>query len=540
MSPIVPMGIEIAAKGTVLLAIAALAIRQVRKSKPAISHIAWLAVFAGLLALPPFIAGSSLRTTLFIPGFRNTLEPVQTLNNHAKPIHGLERNGFPSNATESPSVPEARAAQEQSISTTDFIACTWLLGFTFVLARCIVSLFALALLRRFGTRVVDKSALPISVDTLAHATGLKSNWELRQSVTSEPATAMTWGMFRPVILLPLDASDWSPQRLESVLLHEFAHVRRFDFASQLLAELACALYWFNPLVWLGARAMREGAEAAADEAVVRSGVKPSVYAAELLQIAAALGNRRQTLSRIGVSAMTQPKIESRLKAVLSSSARHRGVTSVHVLACATFVLFGATAIGTLRVTTQQPTGVDRPAAEKTAALIRVKQIALATIMYSVDYDEVPAVPPVRPKTRKGEAVPMDKPGSHAIYPYVSSTASITYLIQPYLRNASVMQSPTIGAKFEFNLNLGGVFGEAIKNPESTPLWYETVPGDYRVAVAYCDGHARLVAKDDPKFVAALKETFPRDKRSKPLPKNLGIKRGEPAGGRPASVLPKEG
>ena len=86
---------------------------------------------------------------------------------------------------------------------------------------------------------------------------------------------------------------------------------RFDSVSQFIAVIGCTLYWFNPAVWLCARAMRAEAEAAADDAVIRLGVKPSTYARELLRITAELGRRRQPYSSIGVPVMKQSKIESR-------------------------------------------------------------------------------------------------------------------------------------------------------------------------------------------------------------------------------------
>ncbi|MEI9931543.1 MAG: M56 family metallopeptidase [Rhizomicrobium sp.] len=56
------------------------------------------------------------------------------------------------------------------------------------------------------------------------------------------------GLLSPVILLPKSARTWPRARLQAVLLHELAHVRRRDGAMQMLALFACAIYWFNPLM----------------------------------------------------------------------------------------------------------------------------------------------------------------------------------------------------------------------------------------------------------------------------------------------------
>ena len=59
---------------------------------------------------------------------------------------------------------------------------------------------------------------------------------------------MTWGVLRPVILLPADAGDWTHERLTTALLHELAHVRRRDFLTRNWRPGPRArFYWFNPM-----------------------------------------------------------------------------------------------------------------------------------------------------------------------------------------------------------------------------------------------------------------------------------------------------
>ena len=59
---------------------------------------------------------------------------------------------------------------------------------------------------------------------------------------------VTCGIVRQVVLLPEDADQWSISMRRIVLLHEFSHIKRRDCLTQTLAQVACALHWFNPLV----------------------------------------------------------------------------------------------------------------------------------------------------------------------------------------------------------------------------------------------------------------------------------------------------
>lgn len=95
---------------------------------------------------------------------------------------------------------------------------------------------------------------------------------------------LAWGFFRPLIVLPAASRSWGPERLRAVLLHELAHIRRGDAFWHLVAELACAAHWFNPLVWRAARRLRLESEHACDDAVLAGGARPSEYAAELLAL----------------------------------------------------------------------------------------------------------------------------------------------------------------------------------------------------------------------------------------------------------------
>ena len=134
---------------------------------------------------------------------------------------------------------------------------------------------------------------------------------------------MTWGWLRPVILLPLGADQWPPDRLRAVLLHELAHIARADWPAQMASHLACALYWFNPLVWLAARQARTEAERACDDRVLLAGIPAPDYARHLLDVARSL--RDTPLPAVLPMAHT-PQMAGRLKAILGRGRTRKPVT----------------------------------------------------------------------------------------------------------------------------------------------------------------------------------------------------------------------
>jgi hypothetical protein len=171
--------------------------------------------------------------------------------------------------------------------------------------------------------------------------------EVRLGLIEGVTSPLAVGLRRSTILLPDVATTWSAERRRAVLLHELAHVRRGDCPTQLVTQAACALYWFNPLVWLAAARLRAERERACDDEVLRTGTRPSEYAAHLLDIAKHL---RPALRPSAALAMARPSLlEGRLLAVLSDRGARiparatRWVIAV-IMATTTAAVLGATAM----------------------------------------------------------------------------------------------------------------------------------------------------------------------------------------------------
>jgi beta-lactamase regulating signal transducer with metallopeptidase domain len=127
------------------------------------------------------------------------------------------------------------------------------------------------------------------------------------------------GFFQSVVMLPPAAASWPREALQAAIVHELTHMKRHDRLTQAMAQLACAIYWFNPLVWHAAAALARERERACDDAVLRFGAKASAYASLLLNLARA---KRGSWTPATALSMARPSaIEGRLLLILADAAR---------------------------------------------------------------------------------------------------------------------------------------------------------------------------------------------------------------------------
>jgi len=132
------------------------------------------------------------------------------------------------------------------------------------------------------------------------------------------ANPLTTGLLRPVVLLPVDADSWTDERRRIVLLHELAHVARLDYLAQLVATIACAVFWFHPGFWFARARLRAEGEHAADDRVLGRGTQGVRYATHLLEIARN-GHDSRLAPAIAVGMARSTYLEGRVRAMLDST-----------------------------------------------------------------------------------------------------------------------------------------------------------------------------------------------------------------------------
>ncbi len=192
----------------------------------------------------------------------------------------------------------------------------WALGALLVLARLAVGTAIVAAIARRGARIDDGGWLSM---TQRLASTLQIDRPLTLLRGDRLGVPVTWGIVYPVVLLPEDADAWPEERRRYVLVHEMAHIKRLDALTQLAGQLALALFWFDPLVWIANRRMQLEREHACDDYVLRHGTPASHYAEELLAMVRAIGTPQHEGARPAFAALAMARrseFEGRMLSIL--------------------------------------------------------------------------------------------------------------------------------------------------------------------------------------------------------------------------------
>ena len=360
-----------------------------RRDSAATRHLVWLLAIVAMLVVPvlsamlpqwrvlPEWAGISPEPAVVDtspPAIARPADGAVELPQNAEPVE-VER---PSATAYQPAaeLPDSRPAlvtpeviPESAVWSWNWINAlplVWAIGFCVLILRLMAARWMLWNSERQGT-VIWSSRQPARATHDPIVTALEAaclQLGIRRPVTllihPDKTIPVVWGILRCRLLLPAAARHWSGEQLRSVLLHELAHIKRRDTMAQLLTQIACALHWFNPLVWFAAWRLGVERERACDDLVLASGVRPSAYAGHLLEVVTGLSPARWTQS-CGLAMARKSSLEGRLVAVLSENLNRRGV-SVALAAIALAIAVGiAVPIAMLRAAEEQPGEQPKPA-----------------------------------------------------------------------------------------------------------------------------------------------------------------------------------
>ncbi|MFT5145196.1 MAG: beta-lactamase regulating signal transducer with metallopeptidase domain, partial [Thalassolituus oleivorans] len=401
---------DLTIKAALILAIAGIATTLTRKRPASVRHAIWLAAVIGILAMPvlsatlpswsvlPAQASFQNVATDLAPGLAEWSPDAEA----ATPALALAEPGA-SIATSAVSPSEAAPASSQpalgqgdnviltsvantwatikSLHWSVLLTGIWLLGVLAIMGNHFIGAFGLYLVAR-RARPIQSNEWQDLADEIGDRLWITRDVLLLKShATTMP---VTWGGRKPVVLLPSDADSWTEERRRYVLTHEFAHIRRWDCTTQGIAQFACALHWFNPMVWVAARRLRVERERACDDQVLMAGGKASSYAEHLLDIARSL--KATLVSPLGAVAMARPsQLEGRVLAILDPDRRRRSFSkrqTVVAMALAFIVIVpiaamapAAEVMGGAWTSTEAVEGIDLAAPEAPAATGLAKTVS---------------------------------------------------------------------------------------------------------------------------------------------------------------------
>jgi len=352
--------LDLTLKGVLILVLAGALTALLKQASAATRHLIWCLALCSVLLLPVLtltLPSWHLSVLSEVPYLQEAIAPLdhaRTLPAPAEVSAEVAQVAVPVTPAVAPTAPGASVSEgtashapvlevvvgtfsglyeaARAVHWTLWLLGFWLGGVAVVLFRFLLGAGGVWWLAYRARPVHDRAWAGLTGE-VEKGIGLRRRVRLLRSLRT--AMPMTWGVWRPVVLLPVRVDDWSEARRRCVLTHEMAHIKRWDCLTQTLAQMACAISWFNPLVWMAARRMRHERELACDDFVLRGDIRPSDYATHLLEIART--SRTTLLAPLGAVAMAHPsQLEGRVLSILDAARKHNAVSRIATLAGVVF------------------------------------------------------------------------------------------------------------------------------------------------------------------------------------------------------------
>lgn len=401
--------IGIGLKASAIVAVAALLqALWLRRTSAATRHLTWTLVVASLLLLPvasqvapewPVVVGAATASPAS-PPVDSAASPAIRVASPAIRVESVTQtplDGAPVAAARGDTI----APTAPRLSAGMAALALYAVGALAVLLSLALHQWRTQRLAGRADEITDGSWIDL-LSACAAEIGVRRPVRLLRS--RDVAMPMTFGARAPAILVPATAELWAEDRRRAVLLHELAHVARYDCLTQTLALIACAAYWPHPAVWWVARRLRVERELACDDAVLAAGAEARAYAGHLLEIAYSLD--RRAAPALAVSMARPSQLEGRLLAALDA-ARNRRAPGLRVrlafgaaAAAALVALAGATPTMSETVNRGQFTTEETPASLVSSSARRLVDGVAAGISEMVQ-DDLPGTWELRPTNTPG-------------------------------------------------------------------------------------------------------------------------------------------
>jgi len=296
-------------------------------------HLVWLVTLGALLFVPALTLWAPIHLRI-LPAFAATTASLPNADAAATPVYSAVSTAPGATTSRDASAAEPVAsgtsvntpasgviARIQATNPLTILLVAWLAVALAIAASLAYAALSLGRIVRNSVPLTGREWLDTVWD-ISDRIGLEKAPRLLQS--RETKIPFACGTLHPTIVLPVESEGWSPERRSAVLLHELAHVRRKDLVGHTLGRIACAVYWFHPLVWTAAKRLRSESERACDDLALMCGTRPADYAEHLLEIVTSVRGDRTPM--VALAMARRKEFEGRMLAILDPQAR-RSISS---------------------------------------------------------------------------------------------------------------------------------------------------------------------------------------------------------------------
>ena len=349
--------LSILGKATIMLALGLTAAGLAGRGRASVRHLFLVVTFGMLLVLPVIIL-TTPGVTIDVPVSRAMESTTAT-------------SVLPTSEPRAPRANVGRAQPENGQwslpSWQQIVRLGWVGGTVILLLSLAVALWRLRRIRRDGLPWPEVREL---MQTLAAECGLQRSIEVL--LHEDIPAPLTCGVWRPAIILPAEARNWSEVHLRRALIHELEHIRRGDWAIHLVARATCACYWFHPLVWVAWRRLGLEAERACDDAAVQNSERAD-YAEQLVLLARQMSNAH---ARPALGMANRSDLSTRVSAILDGNQRRGRIgllAAAVAVSVATILLLAIApvrAVSRPTVASQQSQSNTTPASRRVSATDR--------------------------------------------------------------------------------------------------------------------------------------------------------------------------
>ena len=310
-------------KATIILLLALGITLSMQRASAGARHLVWLVTVAALLLVPALMAWVPIPVRMLPAELSSGPATAPSTLAKASPIAGeatLKNGGAPATPATDAGVPSGSIEGKPvftAMAGISVLLLIWAVVLGLIAASLAYSAFVVrGIVNR--ARALDSEDWLTPLWEVSDRLGLDEPPRLLRSEDAKMPFAC--GFFTATIVLPAECDGWSLDRRRAVLLHELAHVRRHDLVGHTLGRVACAVYWFHPLVWKAAKQLRSESERACDDLALACGARATDYAEHLLDIVTSV--RRDSTPSVALAMARRKEFEGRMLAILDPELRH--------------------------------------------------------------------------------------------------------------------------------------------------------------------------------------------------------------------------